>query len=264
MPKYSSIFLVAVAGMLSVPTYAASDEEMLSRMSVKQRLERLERIVGSDAMVEQSQQLEALRQEVSMLRELLEEKEYELDLVSQRQRSLYTDIDRRLNNLEGGASRTVVAAPVPPPSSSGTAPGAAPGSAPVAAVQDKDGSQQYSAAFELLKQGEYKKSIVAFEAFLSSYPQSKYADNAQYWLGEANYVSRDYKKALDGFQTLIAKYPESSKIPGARLKIGYTYYELQNWSAAKEALTQAAKLYPDTTVAAKANERLARIAREGH
>ena len=260
MPKYSSILLVAVAGMLSVSTFAASDEEMLSRMSVKERLERLERIVGSDAMVEQAQQLEALKQEVSMLRELLEEKEYELDLVSQRQRSLYTDIDRRLNNLEGGASRTVVAAPVPPPSSSAATAGAA----PVAAVQDKDGSQQYSAAFELLKQGEYKKSIAAFEAFLSSYPQSKYADNAQYWLGEANYVSREYKKALDGFQTLIARYPESSKIPGARLKIGYTYYELQNWSAAKEALTQAAKLYPDTTVAAKANERLDRIAREGH
>jgi tol-pal system protein YbgF len=260
MAKYSSILLVALAGMLSVPTYAATDEEMLSRMSVKERLERLERIVSSDVMLEQSQQLEALKQEVSMLRELLEEKEYELDLVSQRQRSLYTDIDRRLNNLEGGTSRTVVAAPVPPPSSSAAAAGAA----PVAAVQDKDGSQQYSAAFELLKQGEYKKSIAAFEAFLSSYPQSKYADNAQYWLGEANYVSREYKKALDGFQTLIAKYPESSKIPGARLKIGYTYYELQNWSAAKEALTQAAKLYPDTTVAAKANERLARIAREGH
>ena len=260
MAIYSSILLVALAGMLSVPTYAATDEEMLSRMSVKERLERLERIVSSDVMLEQSQQLEALKQEVSMLRELLEEKEYELDLVSQRQRSLYTDIDRRLNNLEGGTSRTVVAAPVPPPSSSAAAAGAA----PVAAVQDKDGSQQYSAAFELLKQGEYKKSIAAFEAFLSSYPQSKYADNAQYWLGEANYVSREYKKALDGFQTLIAKYPESSKIPGARLKIGYTYYELQNWSAAKEALTQAAKLYPDTTVAAKANERLARIAREGH
>ena len=261
MHKYSSIFMLAVAGMLSVSTYASSDEEMLSRMSVKQRLERLERIVGSDAMVEQSQQLESLKQEVSMLREMLEEKEYELDLVSQRQRSLYTDIDRRLNNLEGGASRNVVAAPVPPPSSSGVAPGTA---APVTAVQDKDGSQQYSAAFELLKQGEYKKSIAAFETFLSSYPQSKYADNAQYWLGEANYVSREYKKALDGFQTLIARYPESSKIPGARLKIGYTYYELQNWSAAKEALAQAAKLYPDTTVAAKANERLARIAREGH
>jgi tol-pal system protein YbgF len=260
MAKYSSIFLVAVAGMLSVSTYAANDEEMLSRMSVKERLERLERIVSSDVMLEQSQQLEVLKQEVSMLRELLEEKEYELDLVSQRQRSLYTDIDRRLNNLEGGTSRTVVAAPVPPPGSSAAATGAA----PVAAVQDKDGSQQYSAAFELLKQGEYKKSIAAFEAFLSGYPQSKYADNAQYWLGEANYVSREYKKALDGFQTLIAKYPESSKIPGARLKIGYTYYELQNWSAAKEALTQAAKLYPDTTVATKANERLERIAREGH
>ena len=63
---------------------------------------------------------------------------------------------------------------------------------------------------------------------------------------------------------MIAQYPESTKNPGARLKIGYVYFELKNWSAAREALQQVIKLYPDTTVAAKANERLARIAREGH
>jgi tol-pal system protein YbgF len=259
LKQQSLTFLVAVS-LLSGAAIAA-DEELLSRMSVKQRLERLERIVSSDVLIEQSRQLEALKQEVSMLREMLEEKDYELDLMTQRQRSLYSDMDRRLNNLEGGASRTGVAAPVPPPGSSA---GAA--AAPVAppAANDKDGAQQYTAAFDLLKEGQYSKSITAFESFLKSYPQSKYADNAQYWLGEANYVSREYKTALDVFQTLIAKYPESTKIPGARLKIGYTYYELKNWSAAKDALTQVVKLYPDTTVASKANDRLERIKREGH
>ncbi len=238
----------------------AADEELLSRMSVKQRLERLERIISSDVLIEQSQQLEALKQEVSMLRELLEEKDYELDLMKQRQRSLYSDMDRRLNSLEGGASRSGVAAPVPPPGPSSAA------STPVAqpAANDKDGAAQYTAAFDLLKEGQYSKSITAFESFLKSYPESKYADNAQYWLGEANYVSREYKTALDVFQTLIARYPESTKIPGARLKIGYTYYELKNWSAAKDALTQVVKLYPDTTVASKASDRLERIKREGH
>jgi tol-pal system protein YbgF len=257
MLKKQSLSLLMVASLVTGSAVAA-DEEMLSRMSVKQRLERLERIISSDVLMEQSQQLEALRQEVSMLREMLEEKDYELDLVTQRQRSLYSDMDRRINSLEGGASRTVVAAPVPPPNT------AAGSSAPVSGVSDKDGSQQYTAAFDLLKEGQYAKSITAFEAFLKSYPESKYADNAQYWLGEANYVSRQYKQALDVFQTLIAKYPESTKIPGARLKIGYTYYELKNWSAARDTLTQVAKLYPDTTVATKANDRLERIKREGH
>lgn len=257
-----SLSLIVVAGLVS--GYAsAADEELLSRMSVKQRLERLENIIGSDVLMEQSRQLEALQQEVSMLREMLEEKDYELDLITQRQRSLYSDMDRRLNSLEGGASRGSVAAPVPPPSSSPVSmPSAAP--AVAAAGGDKDGAQQYTAAFDLLKEGQYSKSIASFESFLQGYPDSKYADNAQYWLGEANYVSRQYKTALDAFQTLIAKYPESTKIPGARLKIGYTYYELKNWSASKDALMQVVKLFPDTSVASKANDRLERIKREGH
>jgi tol-pal system protein YbgF len=259
MFKQQSLSFMVIASLFS--GYAvATDDEMLSRMTDKQRIERLENIIGSDVLMEQSRQLEALQQEVSMLREMLEEKDYELDLITQRQRSLYSDMDRRLNSLEGGANRTVVAAPVPPPGASSVSPA----SPVVVAGGDKDGAQQYTAAFDLLKEGQYSKSITSFEGFLKNYPDSKYADNAQYWLGEANYVSRQYKTALDAFQTLIAKYPESTKIPGARLKIGYTYYELKNWSASKDALMQVVKLYPDTSVASKANDRLERIRREGH
>ena len=207
---------MVLTGLLPAPVLAA-DEALLSRMTVKQRLERLENIIGSDILIEQSRQIDALQQEVSMLREMLEEKDYQLDLVTQRQRSLYADMDRRLNSLEGGASRSGMSAPVPPPS---TSTAVAPATAAFATGGDKDGAQQYTAAFDLLKEGQYAKSITAFGSFLKSYPNSKYADNAQYWLGEANYVSRQYKTALDAFQTLIAKYPDSSKISGARLKIG--------------------------------------------
>ncbi len=263
MPDIKILAAVLTTSLVA-NTAVAQDEELLSRMSVKQRLERIERIIGSDVLIEQSRQLEALKEEVAMLREALEEKEYELDLISQRQRSLYTDMDRRINNLEGGATRTVIAAPVPPPNTTAAQPPTGTTMTTETGIQDQDGAQLYSAAFELLKEGQYKKSITAFEGFLKKYPDSKYADNAQYWLGEANYVSREYKTALDAFQTLIAKYPDSTKIPGARLKIGYTYYELKNWSASKDALQQVSKLYPDTSVAAKATDRLNRIKREGH
>ena len=263
MIKQQSLPLLVIASLLSGHAVAA-DEELLSRMSVKQRLERLENIIGSDVLMEQSRQLDNLQQEVSMLRDMLEEKGYELDMITQRQRSLYSDMDRRLNGLEGGASRTVVAAPVPPPSALSVSTAAVAAAGAASAGDDKDGAQQYTAAFDLLKEGQYSKSVASFDSFLRSYPESKYADNAQYWLGEANYVSRQYKTALDAFQTLIAKYPESKKIPGARLKIGYTYYELKNWSASKDALMQVVKLYPDTSVASKANDRLERIKREGH
>ncbi len=229
-----------------------------AKLTDQQRIMRLERLLDSDILREQKLAMQSLREEVSALREQTEQQAFALESMKQRQRNLYLDMDRRISHVEAGGRNNVrVAAPVPPPSI------ATPGGAAIPAA-DKDGQQAYSKAFALLKEGRYQQSIEAFESFKVSFPGSKYADNAQYWLAEAYYVSREYKKALTAFQQLIALYPESSKIPGARLKIGYIYFELQNWSAARNALQRVITLYPDTTVAKKANERIQRIGREGH
>lgn len=248
-----------VCGLLASANILAEDSS-LAGLSDKQRIERLERLMSSDVLREQTQTMQSMREEIASLRELVEQQEYELESMKQRQRNLYLDMDRRINNAEAGGRNSVrVAAPVPPPSTSSSKT-----VAPVVIAGDTDGQAAYSEAFALLKEGQYGQSISAFEKFRANYPNSKYADNAQYWLGEANYVSRDYKRALSDFQQLISQYPESSKNPGARLKIGYVYFELKNWSAARDALQQVITLYPDTTVAKKANERLQRMKREGH
>lgn len=258
--RYDTFKITVLLAGLAISNVVFAADKSLAEMSEKQRIERLERLMSSDILREQTQTIQSLRQEISTLRELLEQQDYELDSMKQRQRNLYLDMDRRINNVEAGSSNSgSFAAPVPPPNTGGKV------SSPTAVVAgDVDGQDAYSQAFTLLKEGQYKESITAFEAFRKNYPDSKYADNAQYWLGEANYVSRDYKKALTEFQQLIAQYPDSSKNAGARLKIGYVYFELKNWSAANEALQQVVKLYPDTTVAKKANERLQRMKREGN
>ena len=250
----------AVCGLLIAGNVVAADNS-LTNLSDQQRILRLERLMSSDVLRQQTQTIQLLREEISALREQTEQQEYELESMKQRQRNLYLDMDRRINNAEaGGGNSSSVAAPVPPPGASSTSITAI----PVVIAGEKDGQEAYSKAFALLKEGRYEQSIQAFESFKVSYPDSKYADNAQYWLGEANYVSRDYKKALTAFQQLVAQYPESSKNSGARLKIGYVYFELKNWSAARDALQQVITLYPDTTVAKKANERIQRMKREGH
>jgi tol-pal system protein YbgF len=266
----ASIVLTGLAGLVSTPLYAA--DEVLSNMTVQQRLERMERLLGADVLQAQAQQMDALQQEVSLLRGQIDQLDYELDTIKQRQRSLYLDMDRRLSNLEagsggGGEGSSGIAPPKTSARTSGLpvpVPTASSGGSSASAAADADGQEAYSKAFSLLKEGRYQQSITAFEDFLRQYPQSKYSDNAQYWLGEANYVSRDYKKALEEFQRLIARFPESTKIPGARLKIGYVYFELKNWSAARDSLQQVIKLYPEASVAKKAQERLDRIQREGH
>jgi len=253
--KYSFI----VCGLILTGNVLAADKS-LENLNYKQRIQRLERMMDSDILRHQTQAMLILRKEISSLREQVEQQDYELESMKQRQRNLYIDMDRRINNVEaGGRNNAKFVAPVPPPGTKITK-----STVPVVVAGDADGKAAYDKAFALLKEGQYKQSIASFEVFKASYPNSKYADNAQYWLGEASYVSRDYKKALTEFQQLIAQYPNSSKNSGARLKIGYVYFELKNWSAAREALQQVITLYPDATVAKKANERLQRMKREGH
>ena len=265
------VVVITCIGLALVPqtSISATEVDVVSMMSVKQRLERMEKLVSSDMLMEQAHQMDMLREEITSLREQIDQQSYELDTIKQRQRSLYLDMDRRLQNVEtgsrGGASRATPP-PVPPPVSGGVTQAGLGGNAAVSAASgdDKNGKPGYDKAFAMLKDGKYEQAITAFEDFLKNYPESKYADNAQYWLGEANYAYRQYKQALNEFQSLIAKYPDSLKIAGARLKIGYVYYELKNWSAAEESLQQVIKLYPDATVAKKASERLDRMKREGH
>ena len=272
MKKLFAILAVHTLLLGSFEVLAA--DPALAGMTLQQRLQRIERLLSSDVLMEQSQQNEMLRNEITALRELIEQQQYEMETLKQRQRSLYLDMDRRLTALEAGATTTAGASPVPPPNTTtaGTAAARNTVAATAASATPAGGiaggaanaKQAYTAAFELLKEGRYARSIEAFREFLSTYPDSQYVDNARYWMAEANYVSRKYDVALKDFQKLIARHPDSTKIPGARLKIGYVYYELKNWPQARAMLEQVVKLYPGSGVAKKAKERLARMKREGH
>jgi len=254
-----------------------------SGLSVEQRLGRLENLLKNQVLIEQTQRMEQIQQELTDLRELVERQEHQLGLIKQRQRNLYQDIDRRLNDLEiqggkpassagsgvtaaGAASASSgISSPVPPPgvavnSTSGTTPTIVP--APVAG--DKNGKPAYSQAFNTLKEGKYQQAITAFNNFQQTYPDSIYGANAQYWLGEAYSVTRDYKTALAEFQKVVGQYPQSNKVEGAMLKIGYTYYEMRDWASAKTSLDAVIAKFPGTTVSRKAKERLQRMKREGH
>ncbi len=257
-PLLCCSFLLISAGPVS-----SAEKDVLSMMSDKQRLERMERLLSPEMLQQQQQQVRELRAEITQLREQLDQQGYELESIKQRQRSLYMDVDRRLSSLEKGSSLSTDNTSIPPPPVASTDAAADVIPATSANSNDPDGKEAYDQAFAMLKDGQYKQSIVLFSQFIKDYPQGKYSDNAQYWLGEASYADRQYTQALNQFQALIARYPDSSKIPGARLKIGYVYYELKNWSAARESLLQVIKLNPGTSMSKKAQERLDRMKREG-
>lgn len=129
--------------------------------------------------------------------------------------------------------------------------------APQGPTIDNEASEAaYHDAFNLLKAGEYDESIAAFTDFLTQFPDSQYADNAQYWLGETYYVKRDFEPALVEYRKLIETYPASKKRSHAMLKIGYSYHELGQLDQARAVLEDLRNRYAGTTAARLAEERI--------
>lgn len=245
--------------------------------TLEQRLERLERILRNQSLADIIVQLQQLQQEVQQLRGDVELQSHTLDALNKRQRDLYLDIDQRLSNLQAAPSVAPGmgesnAAPVTPEAAPVSAPPEQPAAAPpletkpvVTTPPDpKQESEAYQAAFNLLKQGRYQESIQAFQGFLNNYPGGNYEDNAQYWLGEASYVSRDYATALTEFSKVVERYPASSKVAGALLKSGYIHYEKKDWPKARELFSRVKQDYTGTTEARLADKRLERMDKEGH
>jgi len=251
-----SVAAVTIACLaVAAPAVAAPDP------ATQARLDRIERQLDARGLVEMLSRLDQLQRDVQQLHGDLEVYDHKLEEMQRRQRELYLDGDRRLQQLESrqpGVVPAAGAAPTPaPPAVSGSETPAA-GDVPV-------GDQAaYEMAFSILKGGRYPEAAQAFTRFLAAYPGSSYTDNASYWLGETYYVTRDFDKALTVFSKLVEAYPQSPKLPDAQLKIAYIHYEKKNWAAAREELNHLVSSYPETTVARLAKDRLQRMNKEGH
>jgi tol-pal system protein YbgF len=269
----AAVMLLAVA---TSPAWAdrRTDERL---QALEDRMERVDRLMENNALLDLVTRMDAMQQELRELRGQNEELAHELETLKSRQRELYLDLDRRIQDVEtagtNGASvspapAAAPAAAVPAPAGAATAPSGStptPGGAPAAAGMAPSSERDaYKQAFDLLREGQYAQAITAFQGFLQRHPQSGYAANAQYWLGEANYVSKQYPTAATEFRKVLDNYPDSNKVPDATLKLGYTYYELGEWAKARDSLTQVKTQYAGSSVARLAEQRLARMQREGH
>lgn len=119
-----------------------------------------------------------------------------------------------------------------------------------------DASGDYRAAVELVKAGKHDDAVAALRAFVTRYPRHDYADNAQYWLGEAFYAQKDYAHALTEFRKVIEVYPRGNKVPDALLKVGYCYQATGQGEKAHAVLQQVVTLYPKSEPATLAAKRL--------
>ncbi len=249
------------------------------KMSVDERLQRLERLMNSQGLVDLLLKLEMLQKEVQQLRGDVEVQTHIANDLKKRQRDLYLDIDRRLLQLERNTpAKNNTATPaaseysgrvttdVKPTLQSPPVKQAAPRVTQTAnkTVDPVKEQNAYQKAFDLLRELRYEQAIKAYRQFIRDYPNGRYAHIAQYWLSEASYAQRHFKQAIQDYQDLIKNYPNSPKLAEAMLKISYSYNALGQYKAAQEMAEKLLRVYPNTTAAGQAQNLLKKIKAARH
>ncbi len=279
------IAALAAGGCASTP---AEDDPMQVKLNdLDARVTRIERIISNQSLVELAQHLDQVQADVRQLRGRIEELEYKEEAMRKQQRDLYNDLDKRVSALGGGSSKisssggsssgggagssdgssgTAAAAGAAgtgagaaASSGAGGAAGSAAGSDSGAGAGSSEEQTVYAQSFDALKAGSYSVAITGFKSFLNSYPSSPLAENAQYWLGEAYYVTHDLDAAAGAFRNVMQKWPNSRKTPDAMLKLGYTQLDQKKVSEGRATLSQVVQKFPNSDAAKLATEKLQRV-----
>ncbi len=298
LPLSVAVTVSAVlAGCASTPPEA--DPVQIKLNDLDARVARIERVVSNQSLVQLAQNLDSVQQETRRLRGRIDELENSNEqMKKQLAASASVRIIGGGSNANNGAYGSAGAAAAPSSAGGAGATGgdatnaaagggsygsagaagsvgaatgagaaaAAAGSGPGATDVPAGGAgassveqSVYSQAFSALKAGSYSIAITGFKDFLTTYPQSPLAENAQYWLGEAYYVTRSYDDAGTAFRTVLQKYPQSRKAPDAMLKLGFTQYEQKRFADSRKTLEDVTQKFPDSDAARLATDRLKRI-----
>lgn len=244
-------------------------------------------------MIRALTQLNELKEELKLLRNSVEEMQFNQENAERRQQDLFKDIDGRLLSLErseqqlqsqtqeqptltpsgevlaegrtsagnglnqdeSGEVNQVTSVNVVSATPSRSIPSTESGSSSVSLTEQ----EAYDAAFEMLKQSRYQDAVEQFRAMANTWPDSQLADDALYWMAEANYVNREFEAALNGFRQVVERYPDSSRLPEAMLKVGYIQYDIGAYDQAANTFRDILARFPGHQVTVSAETRLRRI-----
>jgi len=211
-------------------------------------------------------QLQSMQQQIERQQGAIEVLQNDVARMKQESLERYQDLDRRIGT-------GVAPAATPDNSSTGgnlNAPGAAVGAgagaavaqAPTAGSEPADPAKEklyYDAAFDLIKAKDFDKASQAFAAFLRKYPNSQYAGNAQYWLGEVNLAKGDLQGAGQAFAKVSQLYPKHAKVPDSLYKLADVERRLGHPDRVKGILQQVVSQYPGTSAAQLAQRDLQKM-----
>lgn len=242
----TSIVLAAQAPVIDINSTVNAEQASVP-MSLTEQLASVERKLDSRnrSQVNIQRQLDDLQIQVNDLRGVTELHTHQLSQVLERQRELYQELDRRVNE----ALKPTVQAPNT----------VAIDSTAVSKTYSDNltENEAYDKALNLvLKDKRYEEAIPEFHKFNQTYPQSTYAPNSHYWLGQLLFNKGNLNEAEQEFTIVVEQFKDSSKRPDALLKLAMVAQQKNDKNKAVKLYSLLLSEYPNSTSAQLAKPRL--------
>lgn len=257
--KYTQIILSAGFGLILTGSAWAALPDVetlpLNEPSIGERLS-AESSLNAGPL---KQRVDALQAEVQELRGLVEEQNHLIQQLTEKQKTLYLDLDKRISKGQVEPSTQVIE-PTPEVQLE-----------PIQSVADsvpsspliQNESTSYKHAFDLIQAKDYTNAIKALENYLAQYPNGQYTPNVYYWLGEVSLVVKNFEQASVNFHKVLDYYPLHAKAPDSLLKLGYVSYERGNLKEASQFFQDVQNRFPETSAARLAGSKLQQMRQAG-
>ena len=115
-----------------------------------------------------------------------------------------------------------------------------------------DDAQYYIAYINEKKFGYYSKALLEYYELLISYPDSIWADDAQLGMGNCYYANGEYSNAIVEYQKVIDEYPDSPFHAFAQYYIGHSYRNSYDFMQAVTEYNKVIENYPESDYTAPA------------
>ena len=118
--------------------------------------------------------------------------------------------------------------------------------------------RMYNTAWSDYTTGQWELSIQGFEAYLSAFPGSEQADDAQFYIGENLYADGQFRAAADAYEQVVLAYADGDVVAEALYKRGLALSRLDEPELARQAFELVVKNHPDNNMANLAQQQLDR------
>jgi tol-pal system protein YbgF len=117
----------------------------------------------------------------------------------------------------------------------------------------------YNNALRDYNGGQNDLATQEFSDYLKFYPNTDYAGNCYFYLGELQFRQGNYEQAAKSYDQVLQNFPSGNKAAAAQLKKGFALLELGKQEDGVAELRHLIQRYPKSNEALQAKERLRKL-----